>query len=144
MAIAFDAIYDAFRDKAIEYDLYELSDETSEDILRGWLKGATSKFSNACVNDLSDRDEDEKQFNCDLSDVEIDILAQCMVYMALKPKLNNSDLFKNSLSAKDYSTFSPANLLNAISDVYKRCEQETNSMINKYTFDHHDVRDWKR
>lgn len=144
MAVAFDIVYDAFRDKAIEYDLYELSDETSEDILRGWLKGATSKFSHTCISDLSDRDDDEKQFNTDLSEIEIDILAQCMVYMALKPKLNNSDLFKNGLSTRDYTTFSPANLLNAISDVYKRCEQETNSMINKYSFDNNDVRDWKR
>lgn len=142
MAIAFEIIYDAFRDKAIEYDLYELSEETSENILRGWLKGAISKFS-ACKK-LSDRDEELKQFNSDLTDTEIDILAQCMVYTSLKPKLNNSDLFKNSLSTKDYTTFSPSKLLESISTVYENCNKETNSMINKYTFDNNDVRDWKR
>lgn len=144
MAIAFETIYGAFRDKAIEYDLYELSEETSEDILRGWLRGATSKFSHACIKDLDDIDEDEEQFNADLSNVEIDILAECMVLMATKPKLNNSDLFKNGLSTKDYTTFSPANLLNAISTVYENCKKEVNSMINKYSFDNNDVRNFKR
>lgn len=140
----YDVIFDVFRDKAREYELYEVSEETSEDILRGWLKGAISKFKPTCASDLSDRDEDMKCFNIDLSEDEIDILAQCMVFMSLKPKMFNSDLFKNSLSTKDYSIHSPAKMLDSISDVYKRCEQETNSIINKYSFDLNDVSVLKR
>ena len=136
----YDDIFDVFRDKAREYELYEVSEETAEDILRGWLKGAISKFKHACASNLSDRDEDEKRFNCDLSEDEVDILAQCMVFMSLKPKLLNSDLFKDSLSTKDFTLHSPAKMLDSISAVYKQCEQETNSMINKYSFDRNDVR----
>lgn len=139
----YDDIYDVFFDKSREYDIYELSEETSKEILYGYLKGAIAKFSRVCVSDLSDRDEDEECFNSDLSEIEVDILGETMVLMALKPKLNNSDLFKNGLSSKDYTLFSPANLLNAIQNSYDRCQKEVRSMMNEYSFTNHNVKDIK-
>lgn len=138
----YDVIYDVFFDKSREYEIFELSEETSKELLYGWLKGAISMFSRVCTK-LSDRDEESECFNEDLSFNEIDILGEAMVLMALKPKLNNSDNFKNGLGTKDYTLFSPANLLNSIQNVYDRCFKQVRSMMNEYSFENNDIKEIK-
>lgn len=140
----YEDIYEVFFDKAKEYELDELPQDIADDILFGYLKGAINQFSNVCTKfDLYDRDEDEKQFNEDLGSLEIDILAECMVLKCLKAKKNNSDLFKNGLSTKDYTLFSPANLLSTINNVYNDCFKEVRSMLHEYSFNQNDVREFK-
>ena len=51
----YDVIYDVFFDKSREYEIFELSEETSKELLYGWLKGAKSMFSRVC--DKLDDDE---------------------------------------------------------------------------------------
>ena len=138
----YDVIYDVFFDKSREYEIFELSEETSKELLYGWLKGAISMFSRVCTK-LSDRDEESECFNEDLSFNEIDILGEAMVLMALKPKLNNSDNFKNGLGTKDYNLFSPANLPNSIQNVYDRCFKQVRSMMNEYSFENNDIKEIK-
>lgn len=144
MAVLYEKVYDVFRDKATEWELAELTDSVSEDILYGWLKGAINRFKDTCKNNLLDRDEINKCFNVDITEKEIDILAECMVYYAQKPKVNNSDLFRNGLSTKDFSTFSNANLLNAISERHKQVEKEINYMISSYSYAVNNVGELKK
>lgn len=141
---SYDVIYNVFFDKCRDYSIFELSEETSNEVLYGYLKGSIKLFNRVCVQDLSDRDEDDETFNFDLSDDEIDILAEGMCQMFIKANLNNSDLFKNGLSSKDYTLFSPANLLNAIQNTYDRCQKEVRSLMNEYSFENGDIRDWKK
>lgn len=143
MATTFEKIYDVFFDKSRDYQLYELSQETSEAVLYGYLKTAISRFCNTCKKDLSDRNDETKEFNVDLSDTEIDILGEWMCYAFLKTKRNDSDLFKNGLSTKDYTLFSPANLLKAVQEAYKECAKECRSLMNEYSYDTNSVKDFK-
>lgn len=138
----YDVVYDVFFDKSREYEIFELSEETSKEVLLGYLKGAVSMFSRVC-DKVKTFDKDGDSFEDDLSLTEIDILAEAMVLMALKPKLNNSDNFKNGLGTKDYTLFSPANLLNSIQNVYDRCFKQVRSMMNEYSFENNDIKEIK-
>lgn len=138
MSVSYQDVYDVFRDKSKEWELLELSESVSEEILYGWLKGAISRFKNVCKKNLLDRDETEKKFNVDLSEEEIDILAEIMIFCSLKPKINNSDLFKNGLSTKDYTTFSNANLLKAISERYIEEKKEIENLLSSYSYRNND------
>lgn len=138
---AFETVYENFFDLAREHDLDVVDEDTSNQILYGWLKFAIARFTN-CIKDLSKVNEDEKSFIEDLDLAEIQILAQFMVLASLKPKLHNSDLFKNGLSTKDYSTFSPANLLNSIQTVYNTTKADINDAIIRYSNKNNDVSKW--
>ena len=54
-----------------------MSDEDLKDILHGYLVSAIAKHR-TCEHDLSDRDDELMQFNSDLSDIELEIVAILM------------------------------------------------------------------
>lgn len=142
---AFETIYEIFFDKARAYEIYELTENTANAILKGYLNTAIRKFK-SCKTDLTIATEDGKRieaFEADLSDDEIDILAEGMCYAFLKARRNNEDLFKNGLSTKDYTTFSPANLLNAVNNAYKECTKEFLSIMKDYSYEVNNVEDLK-
>lgn len=138
---AFETVYENFFDLVREHDLDVVDEDTSNQILYGWLKFAIARFTN-CIKDLSKINEEEKSFIEDLDLAEVQILAQFMVLASLKPKLHNSDLFKNGLSTKDYSTFSPANLLNSIQSIYNATKADINDAIIRYSNKNNDVSKW--
>ena len=65
----------------------------------GLLHSSIAKFR--CKHDLSDRDELLEQFNVDLDDIEIEILALRMVSEWLEPQLNSVLLTKQFMGGKD-------------------------------------------
>lgn len=144
MATTFDQIYGVFFDKSRDYELYELAESTSKEVLFGYLKTAIARFGKTCEKDLSDRDDTNETFNVELSDTEIDILSEWMCYAFLKTKRNTSDLFRNGLSTKDYVLFSPANLLKAVQEAYKECAKECRSLMNEYSYDSNNVESLKK
>ena len=66
----------------------------------------------------------------------LDIISETMVVAWLQPKLNNEENLANALSTKDYSVYSPANLLDKISNVYEIARKNSKKMIGNYSFEH--------
>lgn len=128
----YETVFNAFRDKITDYDLVAMTDETEFIILFGYMKSAIAKFSRICKK-LNDKDDTLKQFNTDLTDTEIDILTELMVESWTKPKLYDSEKLRNSLSTKDYSFYSPANLLNQLRELNKQAKKNARSMMNEYS-----------
>ena len=56
-----------------------------------------------------------------------------MVENWAKPKLYNSENFYNALGTKDFSFFSPANLLSQIRELYNLTRKNVKAMINEYS-----------
>ena len=73
----YSTLYEKALSKITDPTLLMLPEEDLENMLHGWLSSAIAKHRK-CEHDLSNRDEELKQFNSDLSDVETEILALLM------------------------------------------------------------------
>lgn len=142
MATSYEKVYESFLSKISDFDWLEMSEEDMKGCMHDLLKQAVARFQKHCKTDLSERDNTE--FSNDLTDVEIDILSEIMIENWLKPKLYNSELLRNRLSTKDFSQFSPANLLKVIKETYEFSHRRSETEINRYTFAENDVRDLKK
>ena len=74
MATPYETIYSRFLQKITDFNLAELDDFTLDGMLLGWLKSAIVR-TRVCDSDLSKRDDEFQEFEDDLSDVEIELLA---------------------------------------------------------------------
>lgn len=141
---AFTDIYDSFLAKVTDYDLADMVEEDANAVMRDLLTQAVVRFTESCKKDLSELEiEEDKEvgFVADLSVMEIDILSDVMLEAWLKPKRNNLDLLRNRLSTKDFTTFSPANLLDKINNTYADVHANALSRIKEYSYIQNDVGD---
>lgn len=137
MATTYATVYESFMDKVTDYDLALMLEADANSLLYGYLQQAIVRFSESCVKDLSAVTQDSFEETLDLD--EIDILSEIMIESWLKPKRNNLDLLRNALNTKDFTTFSPANLLDKINDTYKAVHENALSRIKEYSYIHNDV-----
>jgi len=136
---AYTTIYNSFLDKVNDYDLADMTAELAQTSMRGWLNQAVVRFLESCKKDLTQTEEGG--FTEDLDLMEIDILTEGMVEAWLKPIRNNLDLLRNALSTKDFTTFSPANLLDKVNNTYSMAHANFLSRIKEYSFIRNDVGD---
>ena len=85
---SYETIYNRFLNKITSYRILELSDNDVQEMLLEWLNAAIPKFRR-CKTDLSLRDDELLEFDNDLLEVEIEILALLMVNEWLEPQINS-------------------------------------------------------
>ena len=111
MPTSFDEIYKRFLAKIADYEMLEYGEATLEEYLLDLLTASIDDFSELCKQDISTVDLSLSMFYVTLTQREKDILALGMVVHWIRPKVYNSDMLRNVLNTKDYSVYSPANLL---------------------------------
>ncbi len=141
MATDFSVVYGSFLSKVTDTDLSDMTEQNANSVMSDLLKQATVKFSESCKKDLSD--VTTTGFVSDLDDYEIDILSELMVEAWYKPHINYTDLLRNKLSTKDFTTFSPANLQKENRESYELAHKRARSMINEYSFRMNNIGDLK-
>ena len=141
MATDFSVVYGSFLSKVTDTDLSDMTEEDANSVMSDLLKQATVKFSESCKKDLSD--VTTTGFVSDLDDYEVDILSELMVEAWYKPHINYTDLLRNKLSTKDFTTFSPANLQKENRESYELAHKRARSMINEYSFRVNNIGDLK-
>lgn len=141
MATDFSVVYGSFLSKVTDTDLSDMTEEDANSVMSDLLKQAIVKFSESCKKDLSD--VTTTGFVSDLDDYEIDILSELMVEAWYKPHINYTDLLRNKLSTKDFTTFSPANLQKENRESYELAHKRARSMINEYSFRMNNIGDLK-
>ena len=141
MATDFSVVYGSFLSKVTDTDLSDMTEGDANSVMSDLLKQATVKFSESCKKDLSD--VTTTGFVSDLDDYEIDILSELMVEAWYKPHINYTDLLRNKLSTKDFTTFSPANLQKENRESYELAHKRARSMINEYSFRMNNIGDLK-
>jgi len=134
MATPYSDVINVFLNKITDYDLPNLNFDVRDNIVIGYMKSACVKFKHVCKIDLSDRDETLQIFNNDLDDEVIEIISENMLIEWLKPKILNTDNLKNALSTKDFSLFSPANLLDKMNNTMDMITKNARKLINNYSF----------
>lgn len=136
LATNYNVVIERFLPTVAEYMLLEMTEEQRNSVLDAYIISAATEFNSACLHDLENRDEGNRCFMEDLSDEEIEILVDMMRVAWLKHKLYDSEKLRNGMSTKDYTVFSPANLLAELRDTYNNaCESATNRLMN-YTYTH--------
>lgn len=135
MATEYNYIFAEFKDKITDPDLLLLSRDMQNEMMVALMSKAISKSKRACgESGLDTRDDEINEFTADLSDEVVDIITEWMMVFWLEPYLNNIENLRNALSTKDFTVFSPANLLGKISERYELARKHARSAMNEYSY----------
>lgn len=143
MATPFSEIYERAIFKFADRNLFKLTDDEKEAVLEKYLLSSQARFSNICRIDLSDRDEEKKQYNNTLDEASIEILALGVAYYWLRARVLRVELMKNNLSTKDFTVFSNANLLKEVRSTRDMLYKEWLGLMNDYSFRSGDIANLK-
>ena len=139
MSISYDAFTGAFLAKITEYDLLSMADASRTDIVDGYMKRAISTFNKICKYDLiSHADDTERQFDVDIKEQDVDelvdIVSEGMVVQWLKPYVYRQELLENTLNTRDFTTYSPAELLMRVGNAYNKAQKDYTQMVREYSY----------
>ena len=134
MATSFDEIFEIFKEKITDYDLAKLIEGQVSRIFDIYLGSACSYFHRKFpLVDLT-RDKENRTFISSLDDDIIEILAIGMVYYWASPKAFATDNITNIMQTKDFTDYSPANLLKALLAARDGAKREFRIAVIDYTY----------
>lgn len=130
---SYETIYNRALSKIEDPMLIQLPEEDFESMLHGWLTSAIAKHRK-CTHDLSDRDDELRQFNVDLTDIEQEILAILMVREWLAPQLNSVTLTSQVFGGKEEKFYAQSNHLSELRELDERLRLEAQQLSRDYTY----------
>jgi hypothetical protein len=130
---SYEVIYNKCLSKITDPQLAMLSEEDIEYMLSEWMQSAIAKFRK-CKNDLSDRDDELKQFNSDLLDIEKEILAIMMAREWVSGQLNSVVNTLQVFSGKETSYYSQAAHLKELQALDDKWRLEAMQLSRDYTY----------
>lgn len=133
MATSYEEIYNLAANKITDPEIALLLPEDIEELFHGYLISAIPKFRK-CKNDLSDRDDELRQFNVDLLDVEKEILAILVVREWLQPQLYSALLTKQVFSDKEQKYYSQSSHLSGLRALDETLKIEAQKLSRDYTY----------
>lgn len=136
----YSTLYEKCLAKLEDPQLAMLPEEDLEDMLHGWMVSAIAKFRK-CENDLSDRDDELKQFNVDLLDIEQEILAIMMTREWVSGQLNSVVNTMQVFSGKETSHYSQAAHLKELQALDDKWRLEAQQLSRDYTYENNDYFD---
>lgn len=146
MSVSYDVFGEAFLAKISEYTFLSLEEENRTSILDGFMKRALTSFRKNCKYDLFTTANDaERIFGIDIPEADLyelaEIISEGMVVQWLKPYLNKQEILENALNTKDFTTYSPAELLMRVGNAYAKAQKDYKNMIREYSYNHGDLSD---
>lgn len=145
MSVSYDVFAGAFLSKITEYTFIQIPEENRTAIIDGYLKRALPRFAKVCKHDLTAVDEDARAFSIDIPadelDEIVDIVSEGMLEQWMKPYVYRQENLENMLNTKDFTTYSPAELLLRIGNAYAKVQKDYTSMIREYSYSHGDLSD---
>ena len=146
MDVSYDVFIDAFLQKVTEYELLEMKPALREKLVSGYMTRALAELIPVCSGYFNvDYDTVNKEVLIDTMgrtwsqtnlDEVVDIVSEGMIVQWLKPFANRQESLEMNLSTKDFSTYSPAALLDKVCERYKLAKKEYKQMIFEYTYAH--------
>lgn len=146
MSVSYDLFTGAFLAKISEFEFLQLPTAYRTDLVDGYMKRAIAEFKHICIYDLMNAMNDEtREFAINIEDDDIDeivnIVSEGMVVQWLKPYIYRQELLENSLNTKDFTTYSPAELLMRVGNAYKDSQKDYLQMTREYSYNHGDLTD---
>lgn len=134
MATPYNKIYANVLNKFHSYEIPIMTDGEIEEYLYDFLISAIPKFY-ICRVDLNEKDDELKEFNNDLSDLEIEILSNYLLLDYLDSTyIRTSTLLKVSLSSNDFHAYSPANMLDKLLSMHSNLLSENEGLLSRYAW----------
>lgn len=144
MSVPYDCFTGAFLAKVTEFELSALTDSARQETVDGYMKRAISAFKKICKYDLTTTSDDAlREFDLTIDDNAlgeiIDIVSEGMVVQWLKPYVYKQELLENVLNTRDFTTYSPAELLLRVGNAYAKAQRDYTQMIREYSYNNGDL-----
>lgn len=141
MALPYDTFTDAFLQKVTEYNFLQLSDYDRNHMVDGYMHRAIAEFKKNCKYDLtSTADDVVREFDVEVESEDLDelvnIISEGMVVQWLKPYTYRQENLESVLNTRDFTTYSPAELLMRVSSAYQAAKKDFVQMIREYSYNH--------
>lgn len=139
MGVPYDNFTGAFLAKVTEFELSALAESVRRETVDGYMKRAISAFNRICKYDLTAAADDIiREFDITIEDDDldeiVDIISEGMVVQWLKPYVYRQEILENALSTRDFTTYSPAELLLRIGNAYSKAQKDYTQMIREYSY----------
>lgn len=145
MSVSYDVFAGAFLSKITEYSFIKIPDEYRTAIVDAYMKRAIVKFSKVCKYKLDDYDDSERVIISDIPEYEldevVDIVSEGMLEQWMKPYVYRQENLENVLNSRDFTTYSPAELLLRIGNAYAKVQKDYTNMVREYSYNHGDLSD---
>lgn len=146
MSIPYDTFVGAFLNKISEFELLQLDDNNRTEIVDGYLIRAVTAFRKNCKYDLfTTHDDTSREFLVDIPSEDLDelveIISEGMLVQWLKPYVYQQELLQNVLNTRDFTQYSPAELLMRVGNAYEKAQKDYTQMIREYSYNHGDLSD---
>jgi len=144
MSVPYDWFTAAFLSKVSEYELLRLADDERTAIVDDYMKKAIAAFRPMCQYDFSTTGDDElREFDLEVDEGDldeiVDIVSEGMLVQWMKPFVYRQENLENALSTRDFTVFSPAELLLRVSGAYATVQKNFVQMMREYSFRHGDL-----
>lgn len=145
MSIAYDSFVSAFLDKVKTYEFLKLEEDGRDDIVLGYFRRALSGFKWVCEYDFSLYDAETRCFTDKFKEADIDeiidIVSEGMIVQWMKPYTYSQENLENVLNTRDFTTYSPAELLMRVGNAYEKAQKDFTKMMREYSYNHGDLTD---
>ena len=136
MSVPYDVFTDAFLSKITEYDFVNMRDFERNGLIDGYI----------CKYDLSTTGDDIiREFDVNIPDEDLDeiadIVSEGMLVQWMKPYTYKQESLESVLNTKDFTTYSPAELLMRIGNAYAAARKDFTNMMREYSYNHGDLTD---
>lgn len=144
--VPYDLFTEAFLAKITEYEFSSMTDFERTTAVDGYMKRAIAAFKKICRYDLTGTADDNiREFNVEIEaadlDEIVDIVSEGMLVQWMKPYVYHQDSLENVLNTKDFSTYSPAELLMRIGNAHTAAKKDFTNMMREYSYNHGDLTD---
>ena len=146
MSVMYDKFTEAFLSKVSEYEFVNLRDFERNSLIDGYMKRAIASFKKICKYDLSTTGDDIiREFDIDIADGDLDeltdIISEGMLVQWMKPYTYKQENLENVLNTKDFTTYSPSELIMRIGNAYATAQKNFTNMMREYSYNHGDLTD---
>ncbi len=132
MATPYSVIDNLFISKITDNSLLTMADEFIEKTLDQYRFSAGVRFKKC--KKLSDKNEELRQYNQDLTDEEIEILTNYMVLEWITPRINAIRNLEPVMTTKDYKVYSQANFLDSMLKLKNSTLEDVDRLMVSYTY----------
>ena len=129
----YSTLYEKCLSKIEDPTLAMMPEEDLENMLHGYLMSAIAKHRK-CEHDLSDRDEELKQFNFDLSDIELEIISLLMCREWVSGQLLSVTNTLQVFSGKETTYFSQAAHLKELQALDEKFRLEAQQLSRDFSY----------
>lgn len=131
---SYEKLYENILPKLRSYDIPIMTEEEVKATFHDFLIPAITRF-HICRKDLSDRNDEQEEFNIELRSDEIEILSNFMLLEYLDSNTIRTDLLlKVNLGSKDFNTYSPANMLDKLLAMHRQFFTENEGLLSRYSW----------